>query len=313
MHLQDQLSHRRCSAGRVLGGWLVRLLLLLFVLAFVLYSAALVALWFMQERLLFAPQTLPAQHRFELGADVHEGFIDVPGARLNTLHLRLPKPAGVVVYLHGNGGNLQSWFVNAEFYRQANMDLFMLDYRGYGKSSGRIESEAQLHADARAAWDAVAPQYAGRRKVLIGRSLGTGLAAKLAADVQPDATLLVSPYVSMVSLALEHYPWVPQAVLRYPLRSDEAVARIRGPLMLLHGERDTLIAPSHSQRLKLHNPNSELLLVVGAGHNDIQSFEAYLDAVRRRISDAPASAKPTNTTLPGSGNARGENAVNTRT
>jgi hypothetical protein len=64
---------------------------------------------------------------------------------------------GVVFYLHGNAGNLDSWFVNADFWRQANVDLFMLDYRGYGKSSGRITSQAQLEADVRAAWAAVAP------------------------------------------------------------------------------------------------------------------------------------------------------------
>ena len=93
------------------------------------------------------------------------------------LHLRLPAPKGVVFFLHGNGGSLESWFINPEFYRRANYDLFMIDYRGYGKSTGQIESEAQLRADVRAAWATVAPQYAGRKVVFYGRSLGTGLAA----------------------------------------------------------------------------------------------------------------------------------------
>ncbi|TXC66715.1 lysophospholipase [Piscinibacter aquaticus] len=97
----------------------------------------------------------------------------------------------------------------------------MLDYRGYGKSSGRIESEAQLHADVRAVWRAVAPHYAGKRVVLYGRSLGTALAASLAAELQPDLTMLVSPYTSMEAMARQHYPWVPGALLRYPLRTDE--------------------------------------------------------------------------------------------
>ena len=165
------------------------------------YCAVLLGLWWSQESLLFHPQPLPPSHRFDMGADVHETWVDVPGARLNALHLRLPRPDGVVFFLHGNAGNLQGWFGNADFYRRANFDLFMVDYRGFGKSSGRIESQAQLEADVLAAWQHVAAQYAGGRRVIVGQSLGSGLAAILAAQVQPDLTVLVSPYSSMVAVA----------------------------------------------------------------------------------------------------------------
>ena len=185
------------------------------------YGVLVAALWWGQERMLFIPARLPADHRFVFGADVHERTIEVPGARLSALHLRLPAPRGVVFFLHGNAGNLQGWFDDLDFYRRANFDLFMIDYRGYGKSSGRIESEAQLHADVRAAWDAVAPEYAGRKRVLLGRSLGSGLAVPLALQVQPELTVLVSPYSSMRAMAAELYPWVPSRLLRYPLATDE--------------------------------------------------------------------------------------------
>lgn len=239
-------------------------------------AAALAALWWGQERLLFAPHLLPADHAFDLGADVQERWIAVPGARLNALHLRLPQARGVVFFLHGNSGNLQSWFVNADFYRRANVDLFMVDYRGYGKSTGHIESEAQLHADVRAAWDAVAPLYAGKKRVIYGRSLGSGLAAALSADVQSELTVLVSPYESMLALTADHYPLVPGWVVRYPLRTDLALPRIKSPLLLVHGERDTLIRPEHSQRLLALVPGAQRLLVPGAGHNDLQRSESYL-------------------------------------
>ena len=91
-----------------------RMLWLLAVLG-VAYAAVLAALWFGQERLLYFPQTLPATHHFAVDADVHEAWIEVPGARLNALHLRLPQPDGVVFFLHGNGGSLDNWFVNAAF------------------------------------------------------------------------------------------------------------------------------------------------------------------------------------------------------
>ena len=242
-------------------------------------GALMALLWWGQERLLFHPEPLPADHRFDFGADVHEAWVDVPGARLHALHLQLPQPRGVVFYLHGNAGNLQSWFANADFYRRADIDLFMLDYRGYGKSSGAIGSQTQLLDDVRAAWAQVAPRYAGRKRVVFGRSIGTGLAATLAAEVQPELTVLVSPYLSMKALVAGHYPWLPSAVLRYPLRTDLALPQVRGQVLLVHGERDTLIPLQHSLDLQALLPSAQLLRLPEAGHNDLHLQPAYLDAL----------------------------------
>lgn len=261
----------------------MKLLLLTAAVPLLLYVAVLAALWWGQERLLFHPEPLPADHRFALPADVHERVVDVPGARLSALHLQLPAPKGLVFYLHGNAGNLDSWFVNADFYRRAGFDLFMIDYRGYGKSSGRIASQAELEADVRAAWAAVAPRYAGKRVVLFGRSLGSGLAAGLAAELQPDLTVLVSPYASLRALATEHYPWVPGALLRYPLATDTLLPRVHTPVLLVHGDRDTLIPPRHSERLARLAPQARLLRVAGAGHNDVHGFDSYLRGLRAAL------------------------------
>lgn len=257
--------------------------LLALALGLGVYALLLAWLYWRQERLLFMPEPLPAAHRFEFGADVTERVIEVPGARLSALHLQLPAPKGLIFFLHGNAGSLQSWFVNADFYRRAGYDLFMLDYRGYGKSTGRIESEAQLRADVRAAWEQVAPRYAGLKRVIYGRSLGTALAAGLAAEVAPELTLLVSPYCSMGELMRQHYPFVPAALLRYPLDTCADAARIGGALWLLHGEHDPLIPPAHSERLRQRAPQARLLLIPGAGHNDLQNSEPYLRAVREAL------------------------------
>ncbi|HNH35586.1 MAG TPA: alpha/beta fold hydrolase [Rhodocyclaceae bacterium] len=247
-----------------------------------LYLLALAWLWRNQESLLFLPERLPADHRFEV-AGAEEVSVSVPGARLSALHLRLANPKGLVFYLHGNGGNLAGWFANADFYRDLGYDLFMVDYRGYGKSTGRIESEEQLMADVRAAWVAVSGNYQGRRIVVFGRSLGTALAARLAAEVRPDLTVLASPYCSMADLARHHYPWVPTALLRYPLSTCEAASRMTTPLLLLHGDRDAVIPASQAESLRARAPGAELHLVRGAGHDDIHLFPDYLDALRARL------------------------------
>lgn len=257
----------------------MRIALALVLLPALAWSAATLLLWLKQEAVLFHPTPLPADARLATEPDVHESVVDVPGARLSVLELRLAEPRGVVFFLHGNAGNLQSWFTDTDFYRRAGFDLVMPDYRGYGKSSGRVENEAQLHADVAAVWRSVAPRYAGKRIVFYGRSLGSGLAAELAATVQPDLTVLVSPYASIAGLARQHYPWLPPQVLRYPLHTDRTVGRIRGPLLLVHGDRDDIIPFAESGKLLALQPQAKLIRIAGGGHNDLQQLPDYQQAM----------------------------------
>ena len=268
------------DAGRMRANWpsWQRVAALAAIAAIAAYAALVAWFYWRQESLLFQPQALAPAHEFGL-PDVREVRIEVDGATLSALHLKLPQPRGVVFFLHGNSGNLATWFTNSDFYRKANYDLFMLDYRGFGKSSGRIESEAQLRADVRAAWDRVAPQYAGKRKVIYGRSLGTGLASGLAAQVQSDLTILVSPYCSMAELMQRHYPLLPTAILRYPLATCGDVGRIHGRLLLVHGEEDALIPISQSERVLSFAPQATLLRIAGAAHNDVHRFNGYTEAL----------------------------------
>jgi pimeloyl-ACP methyl ester carboxylesterase len=248
------------------------------------YTAAIGYLWLRQERLLFEPTPLPADQPLVDDPDVHESTIEVPGAKLSAAQLRLPDPRGVVFFLHGNSGNLRDCLVELDAFREVNFDVVMFDYRGYGKSTGRIASEQQLRADVRAVWGEFAPRYEGKRVVISGQSLGTALAAGLAAELcaagrSPDLTLLVSPYSSMRALAEELYPWVPRQVLRYPLHTAEHAAQLKGPLMLVHGDKDELIGIHHSHALCTAAPAAQFLCVEGAGHADVHKFASFRKAL----------------------------------
>jgi uncharacterized protein len=263
-------------------------LLVLLAGALALYALMIAFLWLKQESLMFFPVPLPANYRLAQDPDVHERTVDVDGARLSVLHLQLPDPKGVVFFLHGNAGNLAGWFSNADFYRQANFDLVMPDYRGFGKSTGHIRSARQLREDVRAVWEKVAPQYHGKRVVLYGRSLGTALAADLAEQLSaagraPDLTVLVSPYSSIRELSAEYYPWVPSALLRYPLDTAHHLKGIAGPVLLVHGENDALIRLHHARRLQQVLPSARLLLLPGAGHNDLHEHPLYRRELRQAL------------------------------
>ena len=121
---------------------------------------------------------------------------------------------------------------------------------------------------------------------ILGRSLGTGLATRLARDVKPDLLVLVSPYASLLRLAREHYPSMPRALFKYPLESDRLIAAVTSPVLILHGRDDALIPVAHAQALVAASGGRAALLPVdGAGHDDIQDFAAYRDALARRLAD----------------------------
>ncbi len=256
--------------------------------ALAVYAVLLAFLWFRQESLMFYPVPLPADHPLAQAPDVRERTVEVEGARLSVLHLQQPGAKGVVFFLHGNAGNLAGWFSNADFWRQAGFDLVMPDYRGFGKSTGQIASARQLREDVRAVWDAVAAQYRGRRVVLYGRSLGSGLAADLAQQLGeqgqvPDLTVLVSPYTSIRALTAEFYPWVPSALVRYPLDTAGHLPHLRGPVLLLHGEKDTLIGVHHARRLQQVLPTARLVTLPGAGHDDVHEHPLYRQELLRAL------------------------------
>ncbi len=253
-------------------------LAIIIVAILALYGLLVVALYYRQELLIFPATPLPANHPFDFDVPFEELSIPVDGAQLNALHFRQPRPRGLVFFLHGNAGNLATWTTGVDFYQRVNYDMFIFDYRGYGKSSGRIQSEQQLFSDVKQAWDFIAPQYAGKPVVIYGRSLGTALAVELATKVSPDLLVLVSPYSSMEAMAKQRYPLVPSGILRYPLRTDEMIGQVQSETVILHGSEDAFIPLTHSYELQpLINAPLKLLTVDGAGHNDIHQFPGYLE------------------------------------
>jgi pimeloyl-ACP methyl ester carboxylesterase len=253
-----------------------------------LWSVLVAALWWGQQRLLFEPTPLAASAAIA-GPDVTEDWIAVPGARLHAIHFRQPlvdavrHTKGLIFFLHGNVGNVATWFIQPGFWRDSGFDLYLLDYRGFGKSTGRIQSEKQLHADVLAAWQRIAPEYAGRKTVIIGRSLGTGLAVQLAAKVQPDLLVLVSPYTSMTAVMNYHYPWVPNAILRFPLASERFMGLVQGPTLIFHGLADTVIPWQQAQALSRGARHAQLVLLPNVGHGDVHEDRTYLDTLQDRL------------------------------
>ncbi|HOY22276.1 MAG TPA: alpha/beta fold hydrolase [Cellvibrio sp.] len=254
------------------------------ILAMILWGLAIAAIWSLQEKLLFHPEPLNSKFKFDL-PHTAEVYIDVADAKLHALYLHQPaaQSKGIVLFLHGNAGNLETWFTHTDFWLSTGYDVLMPDYRGFGKSTGTIENEAQLNDDVLRAWNYVAHNYKDKKKVFYGRSLGTGLAAKLATQTPADLVVLVSPYTSMTAMAQQYYPWVPSFILRYPLETDQLLPQLNTKILLLHGTSDRLISHEHSKHLATLNPKARLVEIEGADHGDIHHFDAYTNTLKQAL------------------------------
>jgi alpha-beta hydrolase superfamily lysophospholipase len=264
--------------GRSVGGYFAGIA----VLGVLAYGGVAGFFYLGQERLIFRPTTLPASYQFAL-PETKEVSVPVEGGTLSALHFKQPDAKGVIFFLHGNGGNLSSWLRTTDFYRNNKFDVFMIDYRGYGKSAGSIDSEAQLHADVRAAWNWIAPQYADKKRVIFGRSLGTTLAAKLSSDVASDWTFLVSPFYNLNAMREAHYAWLPAALMRYTFTTDQWLPRAKSSITILHGDVDELISYSQAERLRALVPSTELIEIKGGTHTNLHHLPSYIDALSQRL------------------------------
>ena len=240
------------------------------------------ALYFNQERLIFHPEVLPPGFRFSFTEPFSEIALPVDGAALSAVHFRCERPRGVVLYLHGNTGNIQNWATEASTFLTRGYDAFFFDYRGFGKSTGKLTREASLLTDARAAYRYLRERYGDDRIVVYGRSLGTGPAAYLAATFAPRALVLEAPYYSMQDMARREYPFVPGFILKYPLRTDRWVSSVRCPVYLFHGTADTVIPHSSSIRLEnIIGGRGHLVILEGGQHDGLGNYTRYHEVLNR--------------------------------
>ena len=195
---------------------LLKVVLILILLGVAGYTLICVFMYFYQEKLLFFPDKISKNYQFQFGHNFEEVFIEASdGIKLHGVLFKADSSKGLIFYLHGNGGAVDSWGTIASHYTSLNYDLFILDYRGYGKSEGIINSEDQFHSDIQSAFDLFKEKYSQKMIVILGYSVGTGPASWLAANNENDLLILQAPYYSFIERKSKTFPFLPDFILKY--------------------------------------------------------------------------------------------------
>ena len=247
----------------------------------VLYGLLCTGLYFAQDHLIFDPTKLSNDFSFRAGVEVEIPTHD--GVSLNCILLKSNPSKGVILYLHGNRGSNRRCLRQANMFHGFGYDIFMPDYRGYGKTEGEITSQKQLFRDAQTVYDALKKQYNESDIIIVGYSLGTGMASYLAAENDPKHLILIAPYESFIDLKDRRFPIIPDFIVKYPLNNAKHLKEVRCPVTLVHGTDDSIIPYDSSVELQKIRPDkTELITLNGTSHRG-SIFSSEISRIMRRI------------------------------
>lgn len=247
------------------------------VIIILLFTIGAGLLYSSQEKLIFFPEKLEKDFKFKFYQKFEEINITTHDNKLlNGILFKSDSAKGLIFYLHGNAGSLKSWGEVAANYNSLNYDVFIVDYRGYGKSEGKINSQKELFQDIQIAYDLMKRKYNESKIIVLGYSIGTGPAAKIAATNNPKLLILQAPYFSLTDMMNHNYPIVPTFLLKYKFATNEYIKDCRMPVVIFHGDQDEVIYYNSSLKLKKLFKNSDTLITLnGQGHNGLTENPEY--------------------------------------
>ena len=244
----------------------------------IVYVAISILIYYLQDFFLFKPEKLPKDFQFLYENQIVEEYnIETrDGAIINGLHFRVDNPLGVVLYLKGNSKSIKGWGKFAVDFTRINYDVIMVDYRGFGKSTGKRSQKAIKH-DLQYIYNKIRERVSEKYIILYGRSLGSGFAAKLASMNHPKMLILDAPYYSLAKVTGRFMPFMPLSVLlKYPMPTYKWLKYVNCPIRIIHGTQDKLIPFKSSVKLSQINPKrTRLYPVIGGGHKNLNNFEEY--------------------------------------
>ena len=252
-----------------------------FTIIYLLYVSYI---YFNQSEMVFIANKLPKNYKFQFNEEFQEINIPSFDSKIqNGLLFKSKNSKGLIFYLHGNAGSIDSWGNNASIYTNLNYDIFFLDYRGFGKSEGEIENQEQVFKDISIVYDNVISNYKDKKNVIIGYSIGTGLATYLASIKNPNILILQAPYYNFLEFSTSRAPYFPDFLKKFQFETNKYIANVTSQVYIFHGKNDKLIPIENSIRLKsVLKTNDKFYSLDNQGHigiNENLEFQEKLKEI----------------------------------
>ena len=242
-----------------------------------------VILFFFQEKFIFLnDDTLPKNFEYNSLNKFDEVFIKTDGNNeINALHFKLPKPKGVVLFCHGNKGNLTKWIDRTSYFLDYNYEVLIFDYRNYGKSTGSY-NEGDMYKDALAVYNHLKIDFKEENIVVYGFSLGSTFAVKIASKNNPKELILEAPFFNFKDAAKFKFKYAPTFLLRYKFNTNEDIVSVTSPITVFHGNKDKTTSFAASKKLfKLNKSLKNKFIEIDEGtHHNIKEFVLYKDNLK---------------------------------
>jgi len=258
------------------------------------YGSLGIAIYYLQDAILYHPVSLPQGYIYPFKAPYKE--INIPYDSLSNINIirftvpaspgsPAPAPKGVVLYLHGNRDNIGRYEKFAPNFTKNGYEVWMMDYAGYGKSTGPV-SEQRLYDYAEQLYKLAKAHFAADSITIYGKSLGTGVAAWLASRKNCKQLVLETPYYSMTSLAGYYFPIYPVGrMIHCKIPTFQYLQKVIVPVTILHGSSDWTIPHRNARRLsEFLKPGDAFITIPGGGHNNLNDYPLFhekLDSLLR--------------------------------
>jgi pimeloyl-ACP methyl ester carboxylesterase len=248
-------------------------------LIIIIYCAAGIALYYLQDYILFHPEPFSKNAKYDFTDSCSE--INIPynnETSLNIIQFKTKDTAakGVVLYFHGNRKNI-SWYAKyAVNFTKNNYEVWMLDYPGFGKSTGKF-AEQRLYDYALQVYKLARTRFKPANIIIYGKSLGTCIASQLASVRDCKYLILETPCFSMISLVRHYFPIYPvKQMLHYRFPNNEYLQSVTAPIIIFHGTDDGVVPYSNALMLKeILKTNDEFVTIENGSHNNLNDFPIF--------------------------------------
>lgn len=238
---------------------------------FILYTGICIYFWFIQDEIIFRPDRLPHDYTYSYSFEYEERWFEGDdGARIHALLAKSDSARGLVIYFHGNGGSTNTSEEKFRFFLDQGYDVLYPDYREYGKSTGELKNGKDLTGDMNRVYRSIKDEYGEDRITVLGYSLGSGVAASVASENNPRQLILWTPYYSMVDMKNTRYPYLPDFLVRFPLRTDLYLQQVDEPVTIFYAADDEVLPLSRSMKLnELLKEKDRYILLKKQGHRSL--------------------------------------------